>query len=131
MDLRTYLRRELKRRQQRNRRYSLRAFASSLGVSHSTLSRLSGSRFRLTSRMAQRLGTRLGLSPKETNAVLLHETAVSIIALLNHPGFRADCRWFAMMTGLPLDAINVGLHHLLYTRRISMPSPHRWQLEES
>jgi hypothetical protein len=129
MDFRAYLRQELQRRQSRNRRYSLRAYASSLGVPHSTISRLLHRPSRLTASMICRLGTRLGLLPEEVRAAVVWETAESIMKLVGHPRFRPDCRWLAMMSGVPLDDINVGLHYLLHTRRITMSSPHRWNLE--
>ncbi|HWW62311.1 MAG TPA: helix-turn-helix domain-containing protein, partial [Thermoanaerobaculia bacterium] len=59
MSFREILQAEFDRRAARNARYSLRAFARSLGIAHTTLSRFLSGRRRLTSRAIRRIGVAL------------------------------------------------------------------------
>jgi hypothetical protein len=129
MDLCSLLDAELRRRRERNPRYSLRAFARRLGTHHSTLSRLLQRRRRLTPRAVRRLGERLGLSPMQIDDACLSENARSILGLVEDGRFRADSRWIATMTGIPLDDVNRALHWLLYERRLMMRSFTIWTRE--
>ena len=126
MDLRAHLRAELARRVARNRRYSLRAFARTLGTHHSTLTRILDGRRRLTAGVIERIGTRAGLSPEQVVAARAEEHARRIIELARHPRFRPDCRWLAMMSGLELDDVNRALHHAIRTRRLVLRSATTW-----
>jgi hypothetical protein len=126
MDLRTHLRMELDLRQRRNPRYSLRGFARSLGVHHSTLSRIFDSRRRLTPRRIHVLGERLGLTPYEMTEACLIENCASILRVVGDRRFRADSRWIAMMTGISVDEVNVALHRLLSDHRLTMSSRAAW-----
>ena len=126
MDLRARLSAELERRQKANPRYSLRAFALSLGTHHTTLLRLLRQGRRLTPSMTHRLGQRLGLTPAQIARATAHEQDAAVLALLPHPGFRTDSRWLAMMTGLPLDEVNVTLQRLLSGRRLTMHTTRTW-----
>ena len=130
MDLRALLTDEFARRTRRNPRYSLRSFAMSLGVHNSSLSRLIRQRKRLTPGTAHRLGVRLGLSKSQIAAAIAHEHSEIIVGLVDHPGFRADSRWLAVMSGLPIDDVNVALHALLHSRRLTMTRANQWRLEE-
>lgn len=67
-DFRRLLQAELIKRCERNSRYSLRAFAQSLQISHATLSHILASRRPLTKSIILKLGNQLGLSPTELNA---------------------------------------------------------------
>ena len=124
MDLRALLDTEFIRRR-RNRRYSLRSFARSLGIHHATLVRLRQGK-RLTPNTARRLGLRLGLTSSDIEAASAHENARAVLALVRHPHFRPDCRWLAVMTGLSLDDVNVTLHSLVSTGRLSLAGPKTW-----
>jgi hypothetical protein len=124
MDLRAVVEREFNRRQ-RNRRYSLRAFARQLGIHHSTLVRLRQGK-RLTANTVSRLGVRLGLSARDIAAASAHEHAEILLALVRHPDFRPDCRWLAVMTGLNLDEVNITLHRLIASRRLTLAGRDRW-----
>ena len=130
MDMRALLADEFARRKGRNPRYSLRSFARSLGVHNSSLSRLIGQRKRLTSATAQTLGTKLGLSRGEIASAIAHEHAEILAGLVGHHAFRADSRWLAVMSGLPIDDVNVALHALLHSRRLTMTRANQWRLEE-
>lgn len=130
MDMRALLDAELQRRRERNPRYSLRAFAHTLGTHHSTVSQILQSRRRLTPRSIRRLGARIGLTPAEIRAACVHEHCVSIRRLLSDSRFRPDSRWIAIMTGIPLDDVNSALHWLLYRGELTMATPDTWTLGE-
>jgi transcriptional regulator with XRE-family HTH domain len=123
---RVLLQAELDRRRAANRRYSIRAFAQALSVNHATLSQILRGKRRLTSRKVSALGRRLHLPAQAIaeHAALEHEAAV--LAAVDRPGFRADSRWLASITGIPLDAVNTTLQRLLRKRRLIMASRDRW-----
>jgi hypothetical protein len=130
MDMRALIQEELQRRRDRNPRYSLRAFARSLGTHHSTLSQLLHSQRRLTPRAIRHFGTVLKLSPVQIEAACVAENCASIRRLVSDPRFRAESRWIAVMTGIPLDEVNVALHWLLHRRELTMAGPQTWVVTE-
>jgi hypothetical protein len=130
MDLRVLLEAEFNRRRARNPRYSLRAFAAHLRTHHATLSQILQNRRRLTPRTIRRLGERLGLTGAEISDSCRAEHCASIRRLVSDPRFRADSRWIAVMTGVPLDDINRALHWLLYRGELTMAGRNTWTLSE-
>lgn len=64
-DFRLYLQMELERRCQKNPKYSLRAFANSLGLHNASLSLILRGKRPLTHKMIKRLGEKVDLSPEE------------------------------------------------------------------
>jgi len=130
MDLRDRLAAEMERRRARHPRYSLRAFARGAGLAHSTLLRFLREDARLTPSSARRLGRRLGLTMPEIAEACLAENERRILALLGRPGFRAESRWLAIHSGLPLDDVNVALHRLLAGRRLVMLGTASWAAKE-
>lgn len=122
---------ELALRRARNSRYSLRAFAASLRTHHSTLARLIGGRHRITPRLLKAIGARLRFSDAEIARFCVEENAAAILGLVLEPGFRADSRWIAERSGLPVDAVNVAIHHLIHHRRVQMAAPARWDAWET
>lgn len=130
MDLRARLAAEMERRRARHPRYSLRAFARGAGLAHSTLVRLLREDTRLTPGSARRLGRRLGLSIPEIAEACLDENERRILGLVGSPGFRADSRWLAVHSGLPLDDVNVALQRLLAHRRLVMRGAATWAARE-
>ena len=131
MDLRTILSAELNKRQQRNPRYSMRAFAKSLATHHSTISRILGTDRRLTSRSIQTIGARLKMTPREISEACRDENCSLILRTVCDPRFRADSRWIATMTGIPVDQVNVALHWLLHERRLVMTSRATWSTKSA
>jgi len=129
MDFRTLLRNELAQRRARNPRYSARAFARQLGTEHTAITRIVNGSGRLTSRRIETLGTRLGLGAHEIAGAVLHEQMERIARLVSRPGFKSNARWIATRTGLSLDDVQIALHYLIYTRRLSMTSATSWTLE--
>jgi transcriptional regulator with XRE-family HTH domain len=120
------LRAEFERRQQSNPRYSLRAFARHLGTDHSTLSQILRSRRNLSARLVRRFGGRLGLSPAQIVDASVHQHGEAILRLARSPAFRANSRWIATRTGIPLDAVNMALHRLLHRGALIMETSKRW-----
>jgi len=126
MEIRDRLRAEFARRVERNPRYSQRAFARSLSLHHTTLTRvLDGSRG-LSPSMLNRVCARIGCSPAEGRAARLAEDARRILNLASAHDFRPDCRWIAMKSGVDLDDVNRALHLLIHERRLVMTSPTKW-----
>lgn len=126
-DFRRFLQSELIRRCEKNANYSLRAFASSLGVSHATLSSILSGKRPLTTKAIVKLGGALNLSEKDIfrlsvqNAekqnkktkVQEHQlltldvfTAISdwyhdaILELTHTKNFKPNIKWIAKRLGL-------------------------------
>ena len=121
--LRKLLREELGRRQNRNRRYSLRAFARDLRVHHSTLSRVMRGKQRVTAATLAGVAARLGL---QMDLIKLSESDSAVLTSVQRDGFRPDSRWIAMVTGLSVDTVNEALHRLLRTGKLRMESRDTW-----
>jgi len=126
MTFREVLASELSRRQQRNRRYSLRRFASQLGVHHATLSRLLRGSRPVPERTVRAVGIRLGLPASELDALVLAEQEAAVLLAIRQPAFRPASRWLATVSGLPVDRVNVALQTLLRTGRLRMVARDRW-----
>jgi transcriptional regulator with XRE-family HTH domain len=126
MDLRTRLSHEFKRRLARNPRYSMRAFARSLALHHTTVGRLLKGTRSPSQTLVRELGQRLGKSPEELFVVQRQEVAGRILAAAQSPDFRADSRWIAMKTGIELDDVNRALHFLIHERRLVMKNANLW-----
>lgn len=113
-------------RRRRNARYSLRAFARFLGVDHSTLSQILRSRRSLSPRMVALLGRKLGLSATFVAEARHQQIAESVLRLTRSKSFRPNSRWIATRTGLPLDAVNSALDHLIRHGDLVMDSTEHW-----
>lgn len=131
MNLQSLLTVEFQRRTRRNPRYSMRAFARSLALHHTTVLRLVHGTRRPSARLVMRLARHLDLSPDELSSLLQREAADRVIAAAQLPDFRADCRWIAMKTGLELDEVNRTLHWLIHERRLVMSTPSTWTIISS
>lgn len=126
MEIRERLKLEFAKRVGRNPRYSLRAYARSLSLHHATLMRvLDGSRGLSQSSLTS-VCVKLGYSPQELRVALIDEDARRIIQLVTDPGFRPDCRWIAMKTGVHLDNVSRALHMLIHQRRLVMSTSEQW-----
>lgn len=120
MSFRTFLQHELDRRQTRNPRYSLRAFARSLGFDHASLSQILRGRRRLTPRLIRRLGARLQVPRLAVELHCADENERALAAVVAHPSFRPDSRWLAKLLGIPIDEVNVALQRLVRTGALVM-----------
>jgi transcriptional regulator with XRE-family HTH domain len=63
-DVKLFLKRELKRRRKQNPNYSMRAFSSFFGVTHSYISKVLKGRRIISDSMLEKIGKRLGLDSK-------------------------------------------------------------------
>ena len=123
---RALLQSEFDRRRNVNRRYSLRAYARSLAVDHSALSQILRGRRRLTARSVRALAPKLALDAAAVDEHCAADSDAAILRAIGRPGFRADSRWLASMSGLPLDQVNVALQRLLRKGVLVMQSRQTW-----
>jgi hypothetical protein len=128
MHFRKRLQDEFAQRQQRNARYSLRAFARDLGTDHATLSQLLRGCRTLSPHIVALLGRRLGLSRAAMIDACVQQNAETILRLARSPNFKPNSRWIAIRTGIPVDGVNAALDRLLRQRDLAMPSTHRWKI---
>ena len=113
-----FLRSELARRTSLNRRYSLRAFARSLGVDHSTLSQILRGRRTLTPATIRRLAAALRAGACD----------FAILELAARGHCPADSRALAEVLGVSIDEINVALQRLLRLRLLAMTGAAKWEV---
>jgi transcriptional regulator with XRE-family HTH domain len=118
---------EFDRRCAANTRYSLRAFARSLGVDHSTLSQILRGKRRITARNVRALGRRMRLGSADIAELCAAEHEAAVLAAIERPGFRADSRWVSAVAGIPLDEVNVALQRLLRKRMMTMSGRNVWE----
>lgn len=120
VSFRALLQDEFDRRQARNSRYSLRAFARALGLDHSSLSQILRGLRRLTPRVIRRLGARLQVPPLDVDLHCADENERALAAALTHSAFRADSRWIAQLLGISIDDVNIALQRLVRTGAVVM-----------
>ena len=131
MDLRTRLEQEYQRRLARNPRYSVRAFARSLSLHHTTVGRLINGTRSASPTLLHNVARRLGLSPEEIRIAQQQEMASRVLAASQSPDFRADSRWITMKTGIDIDDVNRALHLLIHDRRLVMSGTTSWTVSHS
>jgi plasmid maintenance system antidote protein VapI len=130
MNFRQELEGELLRRRRRNPNYSLRAFARDLRTDHATLSQILRGRRPLSARMTTMLGRRLGFGPSTLLEASIRQNAAAIVRLVQSGNFQPNCRWIAVRTGLPIDAVNVALTQLLRDGFLVMRSAECWAIRK-
>lgn len=153
---RQLLQEELLRRCNDNPHYSLRAFARDLDCDHASLSQLLRGRRRLTGRMLQTLGARLGLDPESLAAyaaledctprtaedqgrtATVEQLSADALAVLADPlhhallelthleGFRPDVAWIGRVLGAEPDEVQVAVQRLVRLGLLEMAGPDRW-----
>ena len=126
MELRQRLNEEFTRRLQRNPCYSRRAFARSLSMHHTTLTRILDGKRGLSPVMVVHLCGKLGCTADETGAARLAEDARKVLQVASAPDFRPDCRWISMKSGVDLDNVSRALHLLIHERRLVMTTRTQW-----
>jgi hypothetical protein len=125
--LRDRISKELRLRQTRNPRYSLRSYARDLGVHHATLSRLiRGARVETQTVVA--LGNRLGFTDADLRACLSAEHVAVVSHAINRNDFVPTSRWLSVVTGVQLDQVNIVLQQLLSKGHLQMISTTEWRL---
>lgn len=150
---RKLLQQELLKRCEKNPRYSLRAFAKTLQVSHATLSHLIAGRRPLTSKMIQALGKSLNLSFEDLKLYMdnvselknqqpetstYHEltadtfTVISewyydAIAELTHlKSFKGDIKWIAKVLGISVTEVNIAVERLQRLELLEITKAGKW-----
>ncbi len=134
MSLREHLQNELVSRYRKNPRYSLRAFAKSLEIEPSALSKILRGKRRLTSSMQMRIGHRMGMSPVEMEKFRESESSkeeatfetlssdafqvmadwyhYAIVELSKIERFKSDVRWISRALGISVNEANAALERL-------------------
>jgi transcriptional regulator with XRE-family HTH domain len=154
MNFRQYLQSELARRCAKNAKYSLRAFAMTLRIDHSTLSQILRGKRAVTRRTVQSLAPRLKLDESAVAGYLedlrrppavtigavraVEELAQdmaraisewhhhAILELIRLEDFRPDSRWIARVLDLSVDEVNMALQRLLRLGMLEMTSSTHW-----
>lgn len=155
-DFRLFLQAELGSRCASNRQYSLRAFAKSLGVDHSSLSQMLRGKRRITPETVGDFCTKLGVDAARAAAfqseatmntrevpaavydaiVQLAQDAAglmsewsgyAILELVRLRDFRPDTRWIANVLGVTPDEVNVSLQRLLRLGLLEMTDTTKWR----
>lgn len=131
-NFRIRLQNELQERCQANSRYSLRAFARSLELESSALSRLLRGKRAITPKMFEHLAARLALTPKEVAMyqgdqapspqfepveedsfnLIAHWHNFAILELVTTSGFKSDSRWIARRLNLSVAEVNLAIERL-------------------
>jgi hypothetical protein len=108
MRLRSVLQAEFARRKQANPRYSLRAFAHSLGLDHSTVSQLMKGIRPITRKSVRSIGNSLRWN------------GAAVLKVSGPAAFGFDSRVVAKNLGLSVDEVNVALTDLCLFRLIEL-----------
>lgn len=148
MQFRERLQIEFNARKATNPRYSLRAFAASLGAEHSTVSQILRGTRPVPTVSIRAWARKLGMLPEEAAIYvaaahalspensqrahqLLHWSAEAL-AIMNEPihfdllritrdpKFQPDVRWISRQTGVSIDQVNRALARLLRLRLLEM-----------
>jgi plasmid maintenance system antidote protein VapI len=118
-DFRLYLQQELVKRCKKNPRFSVRAFAITLGVENSALSKILCGKRQLTRKMVIRLGQKLGLNP-------IQISEFSIVPVLENPESQKET--FRQLTQDQFAIISDWYHYAIHElcRTNSCKSDVRW-----
>lgn len=135
MDFKTQLKREFVERKRRNAAYSLRAFAKSLAIDQSLLSKILQGQREPSPQTIQKVSERLGIDPHtlgvapdtprntaakydplqgEASVLLTHWEHFAILELFKTKSFRSDHEWIAKRLGLSIIEIEIALQRLAY-----------------
>jgi len=147
------LQRELAARCGRNPRYSLRGYANFLGVDHATLSQILRGKRAVTPATIRRLGARIGLDQAEIDRYIANEAGAperdavpveirtladdaarvfadwhpfAILELIRLQEFRPDVGWIERVLGIPGDAVQIALQHLVRLGFLRFETADRW-----
>ena len=119
---------EFERRHHANARFSLRAFARVVGLSHSAVSRLLRARQRPSISSLRRVGTSLGWSETRVSSLARRERLRSLEAAAASPRFVPDARWIAARANLTIDEVQIALQDALRTGRLEMTTARSWKV---
>lgn len=119
---------ELSRRCERNPKYSLRAFAKALGLSHATLSQMMSGKRPVSRKSLKKIAESLALGPErralgepatdyerisiDTFSAISDWYHYAILSLLETPDSKLDPRWIARRLGISLAEAGVAISRL-------------------
>ncbi len=143
-DFRLYLQQVFTTRSKNNPRYSLRAFAKSLGVNHAPLSQILHGKRPLTPKTQIRLASALGLGPEEVKkfratslssnpyaSLDFQEMSVDVFNLISEwyydailelahlKSFKMNPKWIAKALGITINEVNIAVERL---KRLGYPN---------
>ena len=75
------------------------------------------------------LGPRIGFEPDHLKPFMAREEIELVKDAIGRSTFRADSRWLANISGLPVDRVNIALQRLLRRRELRMWSASCWSIE--
>jgi len=149
VDLRALLKREFSRRQRINKKYSLRAFAKYLGLSHAALSEMLAGKRRISVQNVRRIGGALGWSERDLDKALrsvekdplnfsqLSDEQVEtlsewyynvILELFLLENFDQSTAWIAKATGLSEGQVHAALLELEEAGQIRRTRSGEWKV---
>ena len=151
-DFRKYLQTELLQRCKKNPSYSLRAFAKSLDVDPSTLSKILKGKRPLGSKLIVQLGARCGLKPGDLKPYFQDEVAAgstpshsfeqialdrfaiiadwyhfAILELMTVKGFEPSAKWIARSLGISVVEANMAIERLQRAGFIEIGKDGKWR----
>lgn len=140
--LRALLREELLKRCRSNARYSMRAFARSLSVEASELSKILNSKRRISVSMFRKLESRMDMRsalkeklvpsqfvelPEEHFTLLSEWSHFAILELISTHNFKGDARWIARRLGLPIEEVKQSIDRLQKCGYLKVSPRGKWQ----
>jgi hypothetical protein len=129
MDLREFLQREFKRRQSRNPRYSLRAFARHLDCDHSTLSQWIRGVRPISGESVDHVCHRLGISGMDRRRICELTDADLLVLETARSGASRTSPALADELGMTVDEVNLSLTRLMRLHALRMEGSH-WCIVE-
>jgi transcriptional regulator with XRE-family HTH domain len=145
---RSLLQTELVRRCEKNQRYSLRAYAKSLGVDVSTLSQILRGKRALTPKMTKTLAHKMDMNPSTIDALVEAKTSktdnafkeltadlfevlsdwyhFTILELMNTKHFRSDPSWIAKSLGITISEVNISIDRLQRLEMLEIDPNGKW-----
>lgn len=148
------LEQEFQSRQEKNPRYSLRAFARFLGADHSVLSQILRGLRRTPAGQIRSWARKLKMTQEESAAYIAAEhlpdaattrrheqlrhwtaeglsvatqrTHWEIVRLSRTPRFQTDCRWIAGKINSTVDEVNLALQRLLRLQLLEVSAAGKW-----
>jgi uncharacterized protein (TIGR02147 family) len=150
---RLYLQGELIKRCGKNSGYSLRSFAKALQINPASLSRILSGERAVSEKMRDRLGMRLGLSPRELNSFSISSNPIldrkkkaydfqqisedsfnvisdwyhyAILELIHLKNFQPHPRWIAKTLGITTSEVSAAVERLCRLQLLKISSEKKW-----
>lgn len=152
---RRFLQEELIQRCKKNSSYSLRSFAGSLGVSHSSLSLFLNGKRSITKKLFQKLCVSMKLSPKEVGRFFIFEPIknsrerqykqleddvfeiiadwhhFAILELISVKNFQPNAQWVAAALGIHVAEVKLAIERLQRLQFLKVGNDGSWIVDSS